>query len=274
MKNKIVSIITIFCLSLIILINFSKALTLKTIMQYEVQDEKLLVKVRIDNLELDSNPVNAISANIEYDKNLLNLDSIVGLNAWTSTYSETNNKITLIKLNGTEQSEEIFEIKFSINDKESLNGKEISINNITISDGNKEENIEQASVKIVLLNTITNTSTNKINNNTNNTINNNKVENNVNKVENQVTNTVNTVNNKTNTKVNNIYTNSNKTINTQKQNNISNLEVTNTNSQNMSVVGTIIPYAGIRNYIIILILIILIIAICIYIRYKKIDKIC
>lgn len=241
MKKQISNVIIIFCLCLILFINVTEALTLNTMMDYSINNNEIIVNVNISDLQIDENAVNAISAKIEYDKEKLNLQTIFSLNDWINTYSEQNNKITAIKLNGTKKGEDIFQMKFEILNKETFSSSIVILKEIVVSDGNKEINLPNTNVNLV------------INTNTNNTVNNNINKNNVvNKVNNNI-NKNNAVNNK-------IV--------------ISQVSNTRNNIVNNTVLINGIPYAGFRNYIRIAILIVSLVAIIIYIKYKKIDKIC
>ena len=265
MKKKIIDIITIFILIVILLINNVKALSSKINLEYEKDNNYIYITVKLE--ELDSS-INAMSAKIEYDSEVLKIDKIYNLNEWSNTYSEETNKITLIKLSGTNQNEEIFKIKFKIEDENNIDDTEICLSNISISDGKEETELQDAIIKIAdnnennkVNNTINNTVNNKVNNTTNNKVNNtanNRVNNTVN---NKVNNTTkNKVNNISNNKGNNTVINDNKNIRTNKV-------------VNDSTVKTDIPYAGITSYIRIGLIILLAIGLIVYIKYREINKI-
>lgn len=276
MKNKIINIVIVFFLILVLLIDVVQALTMNFGIEYTVNSKELEAKIKIKGLKIDENKINSISFNLGFDNKALEVKTVENLNGWTSTYTEHNNKITLIKLSGTSEDEEICVIKFNIKDESKLNNTEIRVIEGVVSDGETEKDISDIGIKIKTeeetenINTNTNTNTNtNINQNTNANTNTNQ---NKNTNTNQNTNT--NVNKNKNTNINQ-NKNTNKNVLNNKKNNTNNESKVQIDNKSDNTISTNkIPYAGFKTYIRIAMLIILTVAISVYVKYKNIDKIC
>lgn len=210
------------------------------------------VTVKITNLDLGPNGINAFSAKLDYDTNVfepVTASGVEGLSGWAATYEPDKKTIALSKLQYAKTEENIFQI--TLKTKSGVIGKTgtIKLTEVTAADQSTLTNAQDVSTSIAVGSATTNTpssSTNNVpsisavtNSKNNNTINNNIVNNTANKVNN--------VANDTN-KVNNI---ANKVGTASKED---------------------IPYTGVEDDIIKAIFVVMAIALIFYIKFEKINK--
>ena len=207
------------------------------------------VTVKITNLDLGPNGINAFSAKLDYDTNVfepVTASGVEGLSGWAATYEPDKKTIALSKLQYAKTEENIFQI--TLKTKSGVTGT-IKLTEVTAADQSTLTNAQDVSTSIAVGSATTNTPSSSTNNvpsisAVTNSKNNNTTNNNI------VNNTANKVNNVAN--------------NTNKVNNIANKVGTASKDD--------IPYTGVEDDIIKAIFVVMAIALIFYIKFEKINK--
>lgn len=223
-------------------------------------ETEFTVTVKISNLDVGSNGINALSGFLKYDADVfevINSSSIEGINEWKPSFSSENGKITLTKTQFVKTEEEVFQITFKTRTAEKVSSKKsgtITFTSVVASNSEKDITASDVSTTINIAEATSNTT-----NATNNTVNslvlrsNTITGNNTNK-------TVNNTTNKTNNVVNNTV---GSTINTS-NNTVSNY-TTNTVEED-------IPYTGVEDTVKYLMFAVIAVALVFYVKFEKINR--
>lgn len=220
------------------------------------ESTEFTVKIKVSNLDVGTNGINALSGYLKYDKDVFETitdSSIDGLNGWSPDYSSDSEKITITKPTFVKAEEEVFQV--TLKTKSGVSGKsgKVEFTNIMASNTDAEIQAQNISTEITVGtvsenvsngtgNTIglSNSSSNNTANKTNNTANTNK-----NNVANTNTNVANNTTNKTNTPISGV--------------------VNNTTPDQ-------IDYAGAEDSIIYIMAGVILLAIVFYIKFERINK--
>lgn len=238
------------------------------------------VILSLTNLGPFTNGINSASGTLTYDSNYVSYVSISGQGSWgVSQFNQSNGKFLALTSNmdlvGTGP---ILSIKFKLNSLPSETTKLVTLNNVSITDGETDE-IEFSTVSVTIKaqepapvnNTVTN---NIVNNIVNNTVHNTVVNNTVNNIVNNTIN--NTVENNT---INNIVENNviNNTVNNTVNDIVINIDGSNTSKNQTTVAlddsttNKVIPYTGFNTFIIIAIVASIASGIYAYYKYKNLN---
>lgn len=238
------------------------------------------VILSLTNLGPFANGINSASGTLTYDSNYVSYVSISGQGSWgVSQFNQSNGKFLALTSNmdlvGTGP---ILSIKFKLNSLPSETTKLVTLNNVSITDGETDE-IEFSTVSVTIKaqepapvnNTVTN---NIVNNTVSNTVNNTVVNNTVNNIVNNTIN--NTVENNT---INNIVENNviNNTVNNTVNDTVINIDGSNTSKNQTtatlddSTTSKVIPYTGFNTFIIIAIVASIASGIYAYYKYKNLN---
>lgn len=157
-KIKIFAILIFFYISIITLSNSVDAATINMELsseQNEIEVEKISnIEVRINLLDFDrisENIVLGCYAEIEYNRDLLELVNIEGQNNWSAEFNDITNKLVL-DTDSAKANTTIAIMKFKINKEEITRNENTAIylKNMILTDGNFEINAElQTNIKIV-----------------------------------------------------------------------------------------------------------------------------
>ena len=157
-KIKIFAILIFFHISIITLSNSVDAATINMELsseQNEIEVEKISnIEVRINLLDFDrisENIVLGCYAEIEYNRDLLELVNIEGQNNWSAEFNDITNKLVL-DTDSAKANTTIAIMKFKINEEEITRNENTAIylKNMILTDGNFEINAElQTNIKIV-----------------------------------------------------------------------------------------------------------------------------
>ena len=157
-KIKIFAILIFFYISIITLSNSVDAATINMELsseQNEIEVEKISnIEVRINLLDFDrisENIVLGCYAEIEYNRDLLELVNIEGQNNWSAEFNDITNKLVL-DTDSAKANTTIAIMKFKINEEEITRNENTAIylKNMILTDGNFEINAElQTNIKIV-----------------------------------------------------------------------------------------------------------------------------
>ena len=157
-KIKIFAILIFFYISIITLSNSVDAATINMELsseQNEIEVEKISnIEVRINLLDFDrisENIVLGFYAEIEYNRDLLELINIEGQNNWSAEFNDITNKLVL-DTDSAKANTTIAIMKFKINEEEITRNENTAIylKNMILTDGNFEINAElQTNIKIV-----------------------------------------------------------------------------------------------------------------------------
>lgn len=239
----------------------------------------------LTNLGPFTNGINSTSATLSYDSNYVQYVSKSAKGKWNiSQFNESNGKILAMTSNmDLVGNGSIFSIKFKLKALPPENTKLVTLNNLSITDGDTDE-IEFADPLSITIkgqnpapvnNTVNNT---VVNNTVNNTIKNNVVNNTI--KNNVVNNTINNIvaNNTVNNVINNTVTNNtiNNTTNNTANNTIINIDGSNS-SKNQTVIlddsttNKDIPFTGFNTFIIISIVVSIVSGAYAYYRYKNLN---
>lgn len=211
------------------------------------------VTVKITNLDIGPNGVNAFSAKLEYDTNVfetVTASSVEGLSGWQARYEPDKKMIVLDKLQYAKTEENIFQI--TLKTKTGVVGKtgNIKLKEVKAADPTTEIKAQDVSTSIAVGKTSSNTS------NTANVANvNNKI---------MAANIANKT--KTNTAKNNSVSRTvNNTANVAKN-------VTKNVTNNSTGSPTEVPYTGAEDTVIKAIFVVMAVALIFYIKFEKINK--
>ena len=286
MNKNLLKVGIIFLLLIFVLINISWAYSFNVTMTPSSDSSgNVIIKLKLSNLDVGENGVNAFSAILNVDSSVyenVSSSDVMGLNNWTSNYSESTSKLTLIKTTPIKSDEEVLQITLKPKSGSTKKSGTVSLKSIIASNGTDEITISDYSVNVSATGSIsastTNTSnttpTNKTSSNNTTTI---TISNNSNIA--ITSNTTNRVNNNANS---NNVSNNNANNTTVATNNVSNYN-TSTNTQNTVVPTNLansvssdetVPYTGTRENVRIILIVLLIVAFGIYIKFEKINKIC
>ena len=157
-KIKIFAILIFFYISIITLSNSVDAATINMELsseQNEIEVEKISnIEVRINLLDFDrisENIVLGCYAEIEYNRDLLELVNIEGQNNWSAEFNDITNKLVL-DTDSAKANTTIAIMNFKINEEEITKNENTAIylKNMILTDGNFEINAElQTNIKIV-----------------------------------------------------------------------------------------------------------------------------
>ena len=229
-------------------------------------ETEFTVTVKISNLDVGSNGINALSGFLKYDDDVfevINSSSIEGINEWKPSFSSENGKITLTKTQFVKTEEEIFQITFKTRDAEKLGNKKsgtITFTSVVASNSEKDITASDVSTTINIAEAKDNTT-----NATNNTANSLVIKSNT--ISSNTTNKTanNTTNNATTNKTNNVVNNTvGSTINTTNNNTVSNY-TTNTVEED-------IPYTGVEDTVKYLMFAVIAVALVFYVKFEKINR--
>lgn len=225
------------------------------------------VILSLTNLGPFANGINSASGTLTYDSNYVSYVSISGQGSWgVSQFNQSNGKFLALTSNmdlvGTGP---ILSIKFKLNSLPSETTKLVTLNNVSITDGETDE-IEFSTVSV----TIKAQEPAPVNNTVNNTVVNNTVNNIVN---NTINNTV------ENNTINNIVENNviNNTVNNTVNDTVINIDGSNTSKNQTtatfddSTTSKVIPYTGFNTFIIIAIVASIASGIYAYYKYKNLN---
>lgn len=180
------------------------------------EQQEFTVTIKVSNLEVGTNGINALIGTISYDTNVfetISESSFEGLNSWQVQYDEASKEIKALKPSFVKNEEQVFQI--TLKTKSGVTGKEGNISFTKVSASNSESTINANDVSTTIkvgteveptqtpvsinslmnisTNTRTNTSTNTVNN-TNSSVLNSIMQNNT--IRNSITNnTINGVHN-------------------------------------------------------------------------------
>ena len=228
---------------------------------------EVIVVVKISNLDVGQNGINALSGIIQYDTSIfetINSSSIEGLNEWKPSYSSENGKITLTKTQFVKSDEEVFQITLKTKSAETFAKKKNPEGAVTfrsIVASNSEQDITSSDISTTIK-IATEDATNTTNNTANSvplnaTTNNNTVNNTI-SLQNKVNNTVNnTVANSVPIGTKNITNNTNNAVST--------YNTTNSTNDNM-------PYTGVEDTLVYVMLAVIAIALVFYFKFEKINR--
>lgn len=269
MEKKILKIAIIAVLLVCVCSNIVNALSFTATMTPSSKvvpySTEFTVEIKVSNLDVGTNGINALSGYLKYDENIfekISESSIEGRNGWSHSYNaENDGKITLTKTSFVKTEEEVFQITLKTKSEEDLKNiekakqkGEIQFTKILASNSASEISAADISVEI----TIGDEETNSGNTTSNGTI--------------SVS--------PTNTNVN-TNSNTNKTIGITPTNTNKNNTNTNTNTNTNKVTPYVnstnttkedIPYTGVEDTIMYLIGAIIAIAIVFYIKFERINK--
>ena len=215
------------------------------------------VTLKLSGIKVDGG-LNSLIGTLKFDADILTFVEVQGLNGWSATYNEDNNKVAIDSGDATTEDKEIATFTFKVS--ESTSASTAALQFVNISGGNssldQEETISDVTTNIGITNSIapspsdngddnsgddnTPTESPSTNNTSNNTTN----------------NTANNTNNKT----------SNNTSNSLVNNEGENL------SNGTTTKNEAMPYTGAETFVIPMLAVIAALAIVSYVNYKKIDK--
>lgn len=235
------------------------------------------VILSLTNLGPFANGINSASGTLTYDSNYVSYVSISGQGSWgVSQFNQSNGKFLALTSNmdlvGTGP---ILSIKFKLNSLPSETTKLVTLNNVSITDGETDE-IEFSTVSVTIKAQEPAPVNNTVNNTVvlNNTVNNTVVNNTVNNIVNNTIN--NTVENNT---INNIVENNviNNTVNNTVNDTVINIDGSNTSKNQTtatlddSTTSKVIPYTGFNTFIIVAIVASIASGIYAYYKYKNLN---
>ncbi len=272
MERKIFKIVIIAMLLVSVCATIASALSFSVTMtpssKIVPESTEFTVEIKVSNLDVGTNGINALSGNLVYDKNVFETigeSSIEGRNGWNHSFNPENGKITLTKMSFVKTDEEVFQVTFKTKATAENNTKGlIQFKGVSASNSASEITASDVSVEITVGDP--NTADGNVSVTTNNTA------------------TVNTAKNTTNTNSTqiglkpsnktNTNTNTNGNAAAEKTNTSTN---TNTNKVSSYVnktntTGGDIPYAGAEDYMLYFVGAALAIAIVFYIKFERINK--
>lgn len=217
------------------------------------------VTLKLSGIKVDGG-LNSLIGTLKFDADVLTFVEVQGLNGWSATYNEDNNKVAIDSGDATTEDKEIATFTFKVS--ESTSASTAALQFVNISGGNssleQEETISDVTTNIGITNSIAPSPSDNEDDNsgddntptespsTNNTSNNTS--------KNTTNNTVNNTNNKT-------------------SNNTSNSLVNNAGENNGTTTkNEAMPYTGAETFVIPMLAVIATLAIVSYVNYKKIDK--
>lgn len=162
--RKLKKIIFIAILTIVILYSISNkiyaTIGCKTSLEMPREEykarEEIECYIKISSLDTSKGIV-AIGGKIEYDKNLLSLESIKGEDEWSNpSYNEENGKLISFRNGFAKQDENVFKIIFKVKDNAKGNIK-INLKEFEVSDGSEEVTIENVSKTIKINGKLNNT---------------------------------------------------------------------------------------------------------------------
>lgn len=232
------------------------------------ESTEFTVEVKVSNLDVGTNGINALSGNLIYDENVFETigeSSIEGRNGWNHSFNPENGKITLTKMSFVKQDEDVFQVTFKTKAAADMRNPKglIQFKGITASNSASEITASDVSVEITIGDP--STASGNISVTTNNTAKN------TNSTQIGLTPT-----NKTNTS-----TNTNKATNSATRTNTNTNKAINTNTNTNKVASYVnktnttdgdIPYAGAEDYMLYFVGAALAIAIVFYIKFERINK--
>lgn len=260
MKKILCSILTIILL-LCALTTSVSALSFTPIItaskQTVPEQQEFTVVVKVSNLDVGTNGINALSGTISYDTTVfesITESSFEGLNSWQVKYNESTKEIQALKQSFVKQEETVFQI--ALKTKAGVTGKEGTVSFTKVTASNSESKISandvSTTIKVGTETSPTQTpiSINSLMSMSNNTNTTNNTNTNTNRTSNSVNNAIR--NGIINNTVNSVYNSSNR----------------NTNSSN-----TNLAYAGVEDGIVKVIFGIVIIAALAFWRYHSLKEI-
>ena len=229
---------------------------------------EVIVVVKISNLDVGQNGINALSGIIQYDTGIfetINSSSIEGINDWKPNYSSENGKITLTKTQFVKSDEEVFQITLKTKAADQIKKKAtegvVTFRSIVAS--NSEQDITSSDISTTIK-IATTEEQNTVNNTTANNTTLNAVKNNV------VNNTI-SLQNKVNNTVNNVASNAVPIGTNNKVNNTTNNAVSTYNNT-VNSVNDDMPYTGVEDTIVYVMLAVIAIALVFYFKFEKINR--
>lgn len=261
MKSKLLKIVIVFIILLFTYETVVSALSftasIVTGSTTVAENTEFTVTVKVSNLDVGQNGINALEGYLEYDTKVfqpITESSVEGLSGWKADFFPDNKKVVLTKSTFTKTEESVFQVTFRTKQDVAGSTGAISFKSIIASNSADEISATDIATQVTVGTTPTNTPTNDTN-----TGNTNKPS------------TINTtVNTNSNNKTNNTNVNT-ENINTDtnsNSNNISTYTNTNTNSSSESD----IPKTGVEDTILLMIFVILVIAFIFYIKIERINK--
>ena len=258
MKKKVLKIIIVAIMLMLTYSTIVSALSFTATMVPSsttvAESKEFMITIKVSNLDVGQNGINALSGYLEYDKNIFEVISdtnIEGYGNWNPTYNASNGKITLTTTSFVKAEESVFQVVFKT--KTGVTGKKGTISFKNIIATNSEQDILAQDVSTII--TIGNETANTTN--TTNTTNNQSIV--------PIIQT-NTTKNNTSTK-NNVV---NKSANTTVKNKVNNTSVYVNKTNNVS--SGDIPYTGTEDTVMYIMIVIVALSIIFYIKYQKINK--
>jgi hypothetical protein len=252
LKIAIISVLLLFvCATIVNALSFTATMTPSSTTVAESTEFTVVIKV--SNLDVGSNGINALSGYLKYDKDVFEVisdSSIDGLNSWSRNYSSDSGKVTLTKTTFVKSEEEVFQVTFKT--KADVSGKsgKIEFTNIVASNSESEISATDISTEISIGAVSGNFANTSSNSNSSLSITANPV-------------TLNTTNTNTNTNVSaNVNTNTNTELTS---GTLSYINSTNTSPEE-------VPYTGVEDTIMYVIVGIVVVAIIFYIKFERINK--
>lgn len=250
MKKKFLKIVILMIILTLTFATIVNALSFTAIIETSsptvAESTEFTVTVKVSNLDVGQNGINALSGYFRYDKEIfetISEASIEGINGWNYTYSSDNNRITLTKNTFVKTEESVFNV--TLKTKEKVSGKEGAISFTNVMATNSEGDISASDTSITIL--VGTPGTNMANATSNNST----INASIRPLNRSANNTANrNVSNNTTNKVNNMpsYVN------------------------NLNSTGDDIPYTGVEDSLPFFMVGIVILALVFYIKIEKINK--
>lgn len=157
--KKIISLTLILVVMMTLISNVYAASSYKLSLEPSKSEvskgEQFTVDVKISDIQ-DENGIIALGAKLEYDETSLELVEMQGVGKWSSpSYNELNGEFATDRNGNTIGNETIFRITFKVTEQ-SKQDFEISLKNISASNGNEDIKIEDVKTEMSLKNTTSN----------------------------------------------------------------------------------------------------------------------